>query len=66
MLISAGAGGHASCVRVLVAAGCDINLTNDVGLSGQELAEQLKRDSIMTALVCSQPAAAPSPVSFDL
>ena len=41
------AGGHAECVSLLMEAGCNTELACDVGLTGWELAEQLKRHNVL-------------------
>ena len=41
------AGGHADCVVALCQAGADIELKNDVGLRGWELAAQLHRAEVL-------------------
>eukprot|EP01051_Picozoa_sp_SAG22_P017840 SAG22_NODE_2848_length_2160_cov_6.810771_2_plen_246_part_00 len=41
------AGGHVECVRLLLAAGCDVTLLNAAGLTGWELAETLRRTHVM-------------------
>ena len=41
------AGGHVSCVRLLLKAGCDTTLREESGLTGWELAEQLHRKQVI-------------------
>ena len=41
------AAGHVACVNALLRAGCDTALLNDTGLTGWQLAEQLKRDKVL-------------------
>ena len=48
------AGGHADCAQFLLEVGCDHSLTNDTGLDGWELAEQLRRHEV-TALRATAP-----------
>jgi hypothetical protein len=40
------AGGHVACARLLLAAGCDPDLQNNVGLTGWALATQLQRAQV--------------------
>lgn len=42
------AGGHAECVRLLLAAGCDTSLRNNAELTGWQLAETLRRQDVLT------------------
>jgi hypothetical protein len=41
------AAGYTACVESLTAAGCDTELLNDVGLTGWDLAAELKRDAVL-------------------
>lgn len=41
------AGGHADCVSALLEAGCDTQLACDTGLTGWELAKELKRQEVL-------------------
>ena len=41
------AGGHAECVSALLEAGCDTQLACDTGLTGWELAKELKRHDVL-------------------
>ena len=59
------AGGHAECAQLLIAAGCNIALLNDIGLTARALAEQLKRSDVLaldfsaiTSVSANQPTAA--------
>lgn len=41
------AAGHVGCVKALMQAGCQTHLRNNVGLTGWELAEGLRRDDVL-------------------
>ena len=41
------AGGHAACVSLLLAAGCDTSLLCDTGLTGWDLAQELHRAEVV-------------------
>ena len=42
------AAGHVACVKALMQAGCETHLRNDIGRTGWELAEDLRRHEVLT------------------
>ena len=50
------ASGHAGCVKLLLHVGADAALRNDVGLTGQELAQQMQRLEVLAVLTARDKA----------
>jgi hypothetical protein len=47
------AGGHAACVQMLLAAGADTAIKNDIGLVGLDLAQQMMRSDVVLAIAAT-------------